>query len=112
MSNTDFVREWVAALRGGNYKQCFGEVRSNKGDKFCALGVLCDLRAKKGVAVWCKVEDMWYIKTSETTSVIPLDLNFGIIDLNDRQHKTFGEIADYIDEYYNSRKFDVQPVSA
>lgn len=33
--------EWVVALRSGEYKQGPGAL--HRGDKFCCLGVLCDL---------------------------------------------------------------------
>ena len=37
---------WLMALRSGAYKQGQGYLRS-KSNKFCCLGVLCDLGAKK-----------------------------------------------------------------
>lgn len=40
--------EWIAALRSGNYRQGYGGLRSEE-DKFCCLGVLCDLAVKAGV---------------------------------------------------------------
>lgn len=36
---------WVEALRSGDYEQ--GEQTLRKGDKFCCLGVLCDLYQKE-----------------------------------------------------------------
>ncbi len=36
--------EWVAALRSGEYKQGINFLRQD--DKFCCLGVLCDLHRK------------------------------------------------------------------
>jgi hypothetical protein len=38
---------WTAALRSGEYEQGEGTLRAN--DKFCCLGVLCDLAAKADV---------------------------------------------------------------
>lgn len=38
---------WVAALNSGEYKQGTLWLRNN--DKFCCLGVLCDLAVKAGV---------------------------------------------------------------
>ena len=50
------LKLWVAALRSGKYKKCKGELR--KGNKFCVLGVLCDLHRKHGPikdrAKWAK----------------------------------------------------------
>lgn len=41
----DFAKEWVAALRSGEYKQ--GREYLQKGDEYCCLGVVCDLFQKK-----------------------------------------------------------------
>ena len=35
---------WVAALRSGDYEQGIGQLRNE--NKFCCLGVLCDLHAQ------------------------------------------------------------------
>ena len=37
----DNAKKWVAALRSGKYEQAKGWLR--EGDKFCCLGVACDL---------------------------------------------------------------------
>lgn len=39
--NPDIKQQWIAALRSGKYKQTQGALRKN--NKFCCLGVLCDL---------------------------------------------------------------------
>jgi len=49
--NKDIKKNWVDALRSGEYKQGTGELRKNE-DHFCCLGVLCDLAAKDGVGEW------------------------------------------------------------
>jgi hypothetical protein len=42
---------WVAALRSGDYKQGRGQLRKN--DRYCCLGVLCDLhRIETGLGKW------------------------------------------------------------
>lgn len=38
------AERWVAALRSGKYKQGFGRLRSK--NRFCCLGVLCNLHAQ------------------------------------------------------------------
>lgn len=43
-------REWIEALRSGKYEQGKGSLRD--GDKFCCLGVLCDIAIKHGVTDW------------------------------------------------------------
>jgi len=40
-------KQWVAALRSGKYQQ--GEKRLRTGDKFCCLGVACDV---SGLGQW------------------------------------------------------------
>jgi hypothetical protein len=46
-------RRWVAALRSGDYKQGKGFLRTKgkgkQADKFCCLGVLCELAVKAKV---------------------------------------------------------------
>lgn len=39
--NIEVKQQWVAALRSGEYQQGRGVLR--KDDKFCCLGVLCDI---------------------------------------------------------------------
>lgn len=46
---------WVAALRSGEYKQGHRQLRS--GDKFCCLGVLCNLHAQAHPKVAAKETD-------------------------------------------------------
>lgn len=41
-------QEWVAALRSGEYVQGRGYLR-DRHDKFCCLGVLCEIAVKHGV---------------------------------------------------------------
>lgn len=44
------VRRLVAALRSGKYKQCRNTL--HKGDKFCCLGVACDLARRTLKTGW------------------------------------------------------------
>lgn len=47
----DNAKQWVAALRSGEYLQTRGHLHDDKG--FCCLGVACDLYAKEHPeAVW------------------------------------------------------------
>lgn len=41
----EIAKQWVAALRSGQYKQGRRRLRS-AADKFCVLGVLCNLHAQ------------------------------------------------------------------
>lgn len=42
------AKKWVKALRSGKYRQAMGTLH-NKDNKFCCLGVLCDLAVKAKV---------------------------------------------------------------
>lgn len=48
--NKEVKEKWLAALRSGSYKQGRGVLREQcqDGDKFCCLGVLCDIVAPEG----------------------------------------------------------------
>lgn len=44
----EIAKIWVEALRSGEYEQCTSVLRSTD-NKFCCLGVLCELAVKEGV---------------------------------------------------------------
>jgi hypothetical protein len=48
--NPDIKARWLAALRSGQYQQ--GQKYLKVNDRFCCLGVLCDLAVEDGVAEW------------------------------------------------------------
>lgn len=48
--NQAIKKQWVNALRSGQYTQASGNLRSNLGH--CCLGVLCDLYAKEMGKEW------------------------------------------------------------
>lgn len=52
--NQGIKAKWVAALRSGAYQQGQGALKSD--DKFCCLGVLCDLYAIENNARWYRKE--------------------------------------------------------
>lgn len=61
----DIAEKWIAALESGQYKQGRHCLRSND-DKFCCLGVLCDLYAKEhNETIWEKIwEKIWDIRSN------------------------------------------------
>jgi hypothetical protein len=72
--NKEVKQKWIEALRSGMYKQGEGYLR--QGDKFCCLGVLCDLYLQEN-----KDCEGWYFyslfqKTADPTKV------FGILGEN------------------------------
>ena len=48
MMNQEIKAKWVAALRSGEYKQGFEQLKDCNGN-FCCLGVLSDLAEKEGI---------------------------------------------------------------
>jgi hypothetical protein len=48
--NPQIKQKWVSALRSGEYQQ--GKYRLHTKDKFCCLGVLCDLYGKENNVEW------------------------------------------------------------
>lgn len=48
--NEEIKAEWLAALRGGQYKQVTKVLHDGAG--FCCLGVLCDLHQKESKQTW------------------------------------------------------------
>lgn len=54
----EIKKQWVAALRSGEYKQ--GKSALRFGDEFCCLGVLCDLHAKETGGTWTRTGRVRY----------------------------------------------------
>ena len=48
--NKEIKRKWIEALRSGEYKQAQHQLRD--GDRFCCLGVLCDIHSKETGGEW------------------------------------------------------------
>lgn len=109
-------RDWVKALRSGQYKQGRGYLRSYR-DQYCCLGVACDL---SGCGKWSYTPDRDLFLYQDHTSapqdrIPPVEVleYFGITgdgrliegetpyvvfwELNDLANLTFDQIADYIE---------------
>lgn len=68
--NKKIKQKWVAALRSGDYKQGIGRLRL--GDKFCCLGVLCDIFIKEtGQSEWINNCSFVNKDGTETDSFLP-----------------------------------------
>lgn len=103
---------WVDALRSGKYKQIVGSLK--KDDCFCAYGVLCDLYSKcknimwepgydeseyiLGHSAYVPNEVLDWAGCGIDKSINTLKKVDYIIDMNDKQKKSFLEIADYIEK--------------
>ena len=105
--NPEVKKLWVEALRSGEYEQCHYSLKS--GNRFCCLGVLCDLHSKEtGKGSWAK-DEKYEAKNISLTAYPPkhvLDwakLNTAIFDnvdlyeLNDNDKLTFDWIAAIIE---------------
>jgi hypothetical protein len=116
--------QWVAALRSREYRQGQGalHVVSDEGDRFCCLGVLCDLAVKAGVEVrlgsgviildgiryntvrydnegaYPPVSVQEWSDLERRERVVSREAMTRLASLND-SGRTFEEIADYIEEH-------------
>lgn len=83
------LNAWIQALRSGKYKQC--QVSMRKGDSFCALGLGYFKMSKKK---W----DMESGNQSRYNYLKERGIDVETIwMMNDAGHKTFPQIADWIE---------------
>lgn len=105
--NGDTIKEWIAALRSGEYKQGRNGFLRSSDDMYCCLGVLCEIRG----ATW---EDapLETVKTfSGSAGYVSVDdrevlMTYGLdtlhlMEMNDHAGDPFTKIADYIEETYS-----------
>lgn len=108
--NRAIAKQWVDALRSGQYKQCTGQLRTR--DTFCCLGVLCNLHAQAHPEIAAQQRDKGqYMGVSNQ---IPSEVrrwsgmhthsgsrgafSASLIRLNDKLGYSFAQIADVIDQ--------------
>ncbi len=104
--NPELKSKWVGALRSGEYKQGKTALRS-KDDKYCCLGVLCEISGMKRVQDTNAMGDRrwrYYFNGDSCTTVLPGgfskevdNVSSQLIVMNDDAGKNFNEIADYIE---------------
>lgn len=114
--NQNVKARWIEALRSGRYTQGRHLLRS-PGDKYCCLGVLCDLAVEDEVGAWVDLApgapdgQHWNLgdsadgfsstaltrKVMDWSGVSPLSQD-ALIQMNDQQGASFEEIAQYIEE--------------
>lgn len=104
----DIADQWIAALRSGKYQQGHGALRS--GDKFCCLGVLCDIL---GTPITRVAPSGVYNYEGHNNYLPPQARNQAgmqtdngriprkdaLANLND-DGKSFAEIADFIEQHW------------
>lgn len=109
--NEDIKRRWVEALRSGVYEQGTGHLRTSD-NKYCCLGVLCDIWAQDVGVEWAVFADLFSIKgvillpPSDVICWAGLQRQYPEVYLDDElctlsklndNGKTFAEIADLIE---------------
>lgn len=107
--NAEIKAKWLEALRSGKYRQGKGFLHAM--DKFCCLGVLCDLHAKETGEQWVAIKTPNAVKAymgelnylpedikewAELASNNPEVLTKNLSTYND-QGKSFTEIANIIE---------------
>ena len=109
--NPEIKSKWIEALRSGNYKQGVNALRS-KDDRYCCLGVLCDLYLKQKGGWWSpdsvytihgeggalpSAVITWAGLTNKNPLLQP-NTKLTAIGANDRERRSFAEIADLIEQ--------------
>jgi hypothetical protein len=95
MINKDFARKFIDELRSEKYTQIFGGYYDNKGG-FCELGLAAKVAGlEKNILRY----NYWW-NGSIGLSSDQLDI---ILHMNDKEKKTFNEIADYMESLLNDR---------
>lgn len=109
--NREIKAKWVAALRSGEYKQGTNALRDSA-DRFCCLGVLCNLHAQAHPEIASKQAD----RTAYMGSIFMPDTSvfdwagidsYAKVNIRHQERylanhnddgRTFAEIADAIEE--------------
>lgn len=125
--NQEIKKQWVEALRSGNYKQGDMLLRDTH-DNFCCLGVLCDIHAKMFKKEWVQLDHVAYRYVDSQAALplvvmlwaeipdgfcsLPIDLvpikvmdvlssrdcGIDLADINDSKVFDFNQIADVIEK--------------
>lgn len=100
----DLVKDWVVALRSNDRNQGKNRLK-NKDNEFCCLGVLLDIVDSSGWTLskdedescydWKKISCI-ILPYEYTNKISPIDPH-KLVKMNDRDNKSFEEIADYIE---------------
>jgi hypothetical protein len=104
--NQELKTKWLAALRSGGYKQGRQKLRIGKGEntRMCCLGVLADIIDPDA---WGRnnhwlhegdVRDQLDLSTLNRVEIRSI-VQSRLINFNDRDKKSFTEIADYIEAH-------------
>ncbi len=114
--NKDVKEKWISALRSGEYKRTINLLHED--NKFCCLGVLCDLAVKEGIIEEPKMINNFYVYGEhQEVDVLPKEVydwaglekwsrngrynetDFTLAELND-DGKSFKYIAKVIEKHF------------
>jgi hypothetical protein len=105
MKDKELKKRWVEALRSGKYMQGDSVLRfpnDSGNDFYCCLGVLCDLIepnnwVRNSQDDWCWAQQA-EVLPDHYVEILGLNVPFKkYADMNDKEYKSFNEIADYIE---------------
>lgn len=98
--DAEIKAKWVKALRSGEYKQ--GLCRLHHNNTYCCLGVFCIVAGRQTPDAATQM--MSLVEYTETTNANYDfikeqlgDRHYRLEEMNDREGKSFAEIADYIE---------------
>lgn len=135
--NKEHMRQWIAALRSGEYPQARGtlkKVLSGGGFAYCCLGVVCELAIKDGVPVrvtrhvddyevFYRFDGLHALLPPQVAQWLGTDSNPGVniapigahysdcVSTNDRLLWDFGKIADALERTYLQGDEDDTPAA-
>lgn len=81
------LRDWIAALRSGKYKQVVGSAEKDGG--YCAIGLLSYV---------AHGDTKFPYRTSRT--LVGIDNTSAVVTMNDSRRLTFRQIADWLEIQY------------
>lgn len=85
-----FVKDWIAALRGGDYPQTEGKLQTDIG--FCCLGVACDLYARdSNEEYWIPCANYYMFKDPNTDQKDENSLPGTLVQFLELTHDDDGE---------------------
>ena len=115
--NPEIKREWLRELRSGKYRQGAKVLKTYDAEegayRYCPLGVLCDIALKREKVIELSVNGVCFFGITPDDAIrygsfpppeIRTWVNINdetmewIAYLHDNKNRTFGEIADFIEE--------------
>ncbi len=113
--NAEIKQKWTTTLRSGDYKQGKKQLRPSK-NRFCCLGVLCDIYAKDNNIEWEIDEDSSFRFKGSLTMLPPKvrdwadisadggygggSANVSSLASDNDKGKTFAQIARIIEKHF------------